>query len=846
MDGNDWYTTAVLTTMTLGITMLYFERGFLVDRNTGVIGGGSLDLSMTNLRIMRFSILLAFALFIALLSWLLLIPNLHDLKMDRHALLNAKKWIALSTLGVTITNCGAFLNGWEAQAAFEWDWDHGEFVSLGAHYLLMVSFFMAMVATDMLFLIKVLHPFLHAITMPSVNQSNGYEYRIHRDVLAGFDASEWREATCLRKAWVALKLMSIVARDIMVHFVVGLLTACYRYIWNPASIILHWMSKPVWFVLWQCVGVSCCQCLSKWYSQTTGAAGEVSASVDAHLTSYIQNNENLGEGRSSHHDHQRSCTVMIAATSSCLGTAMARFVLKAKRKIKEGVIQMWESMKEEGGFKHSSWVKASVLTSAILLLYFGLRLLAIYQGAFKDMYKEHRDCALRNPKLADFFLRSAGFGLTSPVANVNGNLTVPGMAEGSIDNVTDGDIVRELQTLLGGGRDSEDIGDIECLNIQDRQTQVLVAAVVSFERSRAAVEDMSPSDRFAGKTIGEAAIVMDRILHRLRWPIWLGFAVGLLYGVWSLFTIFDQYKRVATSLRTGSFDDLPAELRGKLDFGPREQNSTGQDQDRRWNRLLKVYQLSRMVLVTGMLVSTAIVQLVVAGAIVALVLALLISLYEVPQILSPVAVFLLSLLFAWMVNSLIAPILAEKLLLDGYVIRHEHSFLLFALVFTMTQLVLGVPLAIFRLLSMLLTTMLKINRLDINLFLTWQSCDVGHKSFIALVLLNHVNELSRVCKRRPPAPMNDIVVEVDASGHADASKYPAVRGNRAASNQDRDHDATHRPRDVTGAQGAMSHVPLERVNTTHCGSHPSLRGHAGLSGSFAHDGNNNPSDLPQI
>ncbi|GMH43881.1 hypothetical protein BSKO_11815 [Bryopsis sp. KO-2023] len=835
MDGNDWrYTTAVLTTMTLGITMLFFERGFLEGRGTGLTSGTS-EFNMTSTRIVRYLILLAFAMGIGMLSWLLLMPNLQTVDNTRFALLRARKWIFWSTVGFAITNLGAILNGLESQAAFEWEYDRGRFVSPVAHYLLLVFFFMALLVTDVLFVRVVLFPFLDGLVLPSVDNQREYEFRIHRDVLVGFRDGDWEAASFFGKAWMILTRTANFLVDITARVVISLLIGFYLYIWTPISKFISWSAKGMWGVVKAgsrcfsdsmknccgCLGgTCCCQCFSEWRTRTATAFAEMSRSIETRLASYVDRNRQPSAD-SSTDGHGCSFSMVLKAISSSLGTVAASFILTLKRKItglrpgvEERASQFWDSIKEEEDFRHSSWVKASVLTSVILLFYFGFTLVAVFQGAFKDVYKKHRDCVLENPKLADFFLRSAGFGQTSiPETTVGGlevtSLASSGIMDGPIKNLSDGEILSELQELVTGIRDA---GEVQCLNIQDRRTRLLISAVTSFETNQAMIEETSPSDHFSRRSIGETAIVTDVILENLNWSIWLGFVVGLLIGGRSLLTIFAQYKRVAMALRTGFFDAIPEELRKSLNFGPLVLNSKGQDP--RWNKLLKVYQLSQMVFFTGMLVSTAVLQLVVFGALVSLLVALVASLSDrdVLRILSPVLVFLLAMLIAWLVNNVVALILAESLLLDGYIIRHEMTFLFFSLVFSMVHLVLGVLLALFRLLFLLLSTLSLVNRLDINLFLTWQYRDIGHRSFIAMALLNHVNELSIICKRKPHAPPNDPV-----SQREDASKYPEIHihlgGIKAASQRLQDFDATRRLRHAAGDSGSGGYVPPERVDS---------------------------------
>lgn len=387
---------------------------------------------------------------------------------------------------------------------------------------------------------------------------------------------------------------------------------------------------------------------------------------------------------------------------------------------------MWKSINEDEEFSHSSWVNAAVISSIFLLVYFGLILVQGFHGFYKDLYLPHRNCARENSKVTDFFLRTAGF---SGIPNESNQ---PNAGDGSMSEAAtffqqaafDFEIA-EKEGSISIPTCSGYMLSSEVTESPNNIPKAIYAAVVAYEKDREAQESRSPTQVFQRTSIGSVMYVLDVVMSNMDWSVWLGLSVGLVVGLFSLLSVFAQYKRVSFAIRSGIFERLPADVKQMIE---RLDDYSELQQHEKWERLFKAYPMSLSVFFFGMLVSTAVVQLAVFGLLVSLLLAVPVSLLdsEVYRILKPFMALLVAFLLTWFLHGFMATkLLGDTLLLDGDSVVHEMGFLLFLLVYTALHLVLGIFLAIIRLLILMLLAFSRINRLDTNLYVAWKVCDLS-------------------------------------------------------------------------------------------------------------------------
>ena len=260
-----------------------------------------------------------------------------------------------------------------------------------------------------------------------------------------------------------------------------------------------------------------------------------------------------------------------------------------------------------------------------------------------------------------------------------------------------------------------------------------------------------PSDEFFQSFTGDMVYLFDVYMRNLEWSVWVGFAVGFLFGIWTLLSVMGQYKRLSLAIRSGLFTDFDIERQRELSRTKSQKMGLLRRVDsvittHSFAKVIVHYPMSTSIFFSGMLISTAILQLVVFGGLVASIFSLIAAMTDdhVFEFVKPALWTLLAFSVTWMVNGPIATfVLGEGLLVSRFHVIHEIAFFMFLLVFTSVHLVVGIFLAFFRMLWVLLTSLVTINRLDKNLFTIYKERDIGHKSFMALVLMQHVFHVNR-------------------------------------------------------------------------------------------------------
>jgi len=494
-----------------------------------------------------------------------------------------------------------------------------------------------------------------------------------------------------------------------------------------------------------------------------------------------------------------------------------------KPEVQKAANELWDNIKEDEEYKHSSWLKAAVTTASILLLYFGLKMVNQFRGYMDDVYTPTRNCIVHNPGVSNFFLRFIGFSPSNSMTResvgdqydevcavtflTGDQATAQAEAQELIGNLTRGEEASLEQvespyvefTRQLDARVQQDLEKDRLYICEERRRQddvcVLLSAV-NLAEEMLHNNDTQPSDEFFGSFTGEVVYVFDVYMRHLDWAVWVGLIVGLLFGFWTLLSVMGQYKRLSLAIRAGLFRDFEMGDRGKLT------TSTSRKKDflRRvdsiidthsFAKVIAQYPMSVSVFFSGMLISTAILQLVVFGGLVASAVSLVASLSdsEVWSIVSPLLWMLLAFLVTWLVNGPIATlVLGEGLLVSHFQVVHEICFFLFLLVFTSIHLVIGIFLAFFRMLWVLLTSLVTINRLDKNLFTIYRERDLGHKSFMALVFMQHVFHVNRSGNQHQRSLWGDVLKQVEDEAGRNTLRR-SLQGRTTTQDLDRTLDA---------------------------------------------------------
>lgn len=427
---------------------------------------------------------------------------------------------------------------------------------------------------------------------------------------------------------------------------------------------------------------------------------------------------------------------------------------------RDTIDDLYDSVREDEEFKHSGWVLAAVLTSIVLLIYFGVAAAMNVSAYLNEVYMDRRNCAVRtfedNGDLGNLVLRIAGFNEASDrndTASRSGARTLreaacsadfssnrslnlpPQYPQLGPQNTTS-----DLLALLNATTDPfySDVADSTSRferNLTDDRIYscpldgfsdspcyaLSVINALESSLSSGLSETRTPTDVFHDHAIGKTVYLLDAMLRHVRYTIWIGWMAGLVVGIYSLLSVLGQYKRLSLAIRSGLFTDLNIPQRLKVSEN-REVNirrAKGVITENHWAKLIELYPMGFSVFFFGILVSTAVIQLFVFGSAISLLLAFLVSIFDerVFTILRPFLAMLIAFLITWAINGPIAQrVISEGILVKRYHIYHEFTFLMFLLVYTALHLVLGVFIALFRLLWVLLTTIASLNRLDKNLF----------------------------------------------------------------------------------------------------------------------------------
>ena len=86
--------------------------------------------------------------------------------------------------------------------------------------------------------------------------------------------------------------------------------------------------------------------------------------------------------------------------------------------------------------------------------------------------------------------------------------------------------------------------------------------------------------------------------------------------------------------------------------------------------------------------------------------------------------------------------MVEWLLTDNYRFKHPNVWIMYTLVYTMLNLVVGILYAFWRLILLVVFSLSRFNRLDRSLFPTWQSLDQVRGSMIEPALPPHFGPAS--------------------------------------------------------------------------------------------------------
>lgn len=424
---------------------------------------------------------------------------------------------------------------------------------------------------------------------------------------------------------------------------------------------------------------------------------------------------------------------------------------------KQYLSQRWSSIKEERNYKHSGWMLSAVVTSGLVLIYMYLRMAGFWQYLVKRSYKPYRECVLGHQTLVREVLLSRGFGdfdffhsfLFSEWPSAGPEIADLLFSAGKFFNNSDwtegAHGTGDYRKCMMPGYMTKTFEQVETRleahgyydAIQGDNCKEMYPNAMA---SNCELND--PIRDFEKSFFGLCILYFDAVVINSEWAMYMGFGIGLVLGINSLVSVLAQYKSLSLTLTDGVIDDeaRPAGIQNYREKQRRaiERLQKLQLQYTKWSELIKVYPLNSTVMFFGILLSTAVLQLVVTGSVLTFLIGSLAALNEIYNLLHQVSSFIV----AWIVISIVDSVvmqewMVERVLTDNYRFKHPDIWILYTLVYTMLNLVLGILYAVWRLILLIVFSLARLTRLDRPLFPTMQKLDQGHNAFFSMVLMHY-------------------------------------------------------------------------------------------------------------
>jgi len=435
----------------------------------------------------------------------------------------------------------------------------------------------------------------------------------------------------------------------------------------------------------------------------------------------------------------------------------------------------------ENVFEYSSWIKSAAIFAVLMLIYNCIKTTEILFDLASSWDAYH--------SLASRF--------QDELSNTHGSLAAldQSLVAASESAVYDKATAEAVNATL-----TDVMGNITSLN----------GTIETFERSTGTAYDIAGSmldvallttaklvniTDLKGNAVVSAFFYIDSIIPILRYTCIVGYPIGTLIGLTSLYEVLVQHKRMSLALEQALSSRTHA-LFGKEDIDEEDAKTTLLGID-------KKYQIGGAVYFFGILMSTAVVQQHIFGFVITALLAVIVDLRNFDILLNIGGYLVLIYLVVMMTNLMLTHIIGDRLLTrEGFQIEHPWLFFLYLFTFSMVHAVLGFLYALWRAVLLLATTFWVLNRLDISLFLTGKWLDNGHYSFMSMLLLTRVIRLTNIAQGYVQAPTEDHSDQTSDMGTStggslsfqDSGHSEFRNQGLAIAEEDEDVDATDSPR----------------------------------------------------
>ncbi|GIL44401.1 hypothetical protein Vafri_1885 [Volvox africanus] len=262
---------------------------------------------------------------------------------------------------------------------------------------------------------------------------------------------------------------------------------------------------------------------------------------------------------------------------------------------------------------------------------------------------------------------------------------------------------------------------------------------------------VNTTTRFLTKALdveGEIRIWRSNLSSRLRWTSAFGFTLGLLLGLSTLLQTAVSFRRairracrmrVARRLLKSLFvsggaagtDAAAAAPGAGASLAGKDVLLKGGEESLLVTRARDA-KISVVVFFFGVLMSTAVIQLYMVGVLLSVILAVLAHPWTWHYLMPKIWLYIVAIAAVFVLNKyILIGYVGNAFLSDGDHIYRPAAWLAFIVIMSITNLVIGLLLAVYRIVLLVLTSVLALGKLEVTIFTFFSWLDLAHASFLA-------------------------------------------------------------------------------------------------------------------
>eukprot|EP01025_Chloroclados_australasicus_P046819 TRINITY_DN5177_c1_g1_i5.p1 TRINITY_DN5177_c1_g1~~TRINITY_DN5177_c1_g1_i5.p1 ORF type:complete len:800 (-),score=58.94 TRINITY_DN5177_c1_g1_i5:691-3090(-) len=444
--------------------------------------------------------------------------------------------------------------------------------------------------------------------------------------------------------------------------------------------------------------------------------------------------------------------------------------------IKKALVTVWDLIKEEPGFRYNVFILIVVATAANIVIY--IFIFILYQrNGFLDCLKDFNDCIQGNIETYVVFVEKstnsdlllpfiqafnitmdAGEKLYDSLFDVQQTLLNFNDTESLLQNITNtyDNVTAICESALNQTKDlvnssstatSEQIAALTSLSpeIVSFCTQLVDAGMQELVRNIDTVDSvvqkvtqingavLNVMDQTEQTIIETQTIIEDDSETSSSWTEGLdtvyeitsaiGFTIGLLIGLSVLYITLASFKRRSIELR----------LKKVIKLLKKDQSK----EDQEYFDSLKGYSIVSSIYFFGIVISTSALQMYIFSYLLTFCLTVLFSPWFWKDFLKDYYGYIIVYAAMIIVNNFVIFKLGGRMVTPEHTITRPAIWLAYFIICSFSYLILGILYAFYRMLYLLMTTLISISRMDVTLFTVFSFLDNGHNAFMGLLLMSY-------------------------------------------------------------------------------------------------------------